>query len=297
MPIRRALSPILAACLISLAACSTGNPLGDADGRGGPVPMGHIAYQPPLLPIEFFIDTAGNIGVNAKSPKIVTPIGVFTISAGAVKDLRGDPLPPEPADVTQVVICQGAEPKRCHAYQIGSGRKMRITMDGRFVQDIERNRVTIEAAPGSTITVTDNGPPSRVGEAHDAARLAVEEFTFFETSPHTNVDLEKSRSGIAADLSYDHISGRLAPVNGAKVARVEKYGAWSTRRGNWELPSEYECQQATGWSTTFAPDAFDDDSTLACVKTAESDLGVILVIPDTGTKPISYRLYSKVWVR
>ncbi|GII60079.1 hypothetical protein Skr01_01640 [Sphaerisporangium krabiense] len=57
-------------CPISLTACSTDNPIGSADDRSGSAPTGHIAYQP--LP----------------------PIGVFTISAGAVKDLRGNPPSP-----------------------------------------------------------------------------------------------------------------------------------------------------------------------------------------------------------
>lgn len=112
--------------------------------------------------------------------------------------------------------------RRCQAYQIGTGRKIHIEMNGSFVQDVERNRITIEAAPGSTIKLTDNGPPTKL-EAFGPARVDVEEFHFNETSEDTDVDLERSRSGTTTDLSYDHITTELKPIHGAKVGLHVRY--------------------------------------------------------------------------
>jgi hypothetical protein len=92
-------------------------------------------------------------------------------------------------------------------------------MNGYFGQDFERNRIVIEAAPGSTIKLTDNGPPTKL-EAFGPARVDVEEFHFNETSKDTDVDLERSRSGTTADLFYNHITAELKPINGAKAPRM-----------------------------------------------------------------------------
>ena len=35
-------------------------------------------------------------------------------------------------------------------------------MNGDFGQDVERNRIHIEVTPGSTIKLTDNGPPTKL---------------------------------------------------------------------------------------------------------------------------------------
>lgn len=158
--------------------------------------------------------------------RLATLIGTVTVGVGVVKNLAGQPLPPQPADVTQLIIClKDSAMRRCQAYQIGTGRKIHIEMNGSFVQDVERNRITIEAAPGSTIKLTDNGPPTKL-EAFGPARVDVEEFHFNETSEDTDVDLERSRSGTTTDLSYDHITTELKPIHGAKVSTYATHSSW-----------------------------------------------------------------------
>jgi hypothetical protein len=288
-------------CFLILTACSSGPESRGLPerprGTGGPSPLGHIAYQPPLLPITFTIDTDGKIKV-AVATRLVNVLGTVTVSGGIVTTPTGERLPPEPADVTQLIICQqDSAGQRCEAYQIGTGRKIRIEMNGNFVQDVERNRIVIEAALGSIIEVTDSGPPTKL-EAFGPARLAVEEFRFHETSEETDVDLERSRSGTTTDLSYDHITADLKPIHGAKISIYESY-RWTEPDVRNDYPSELECLQvpAEDWKDAFSKDDLDHKYIVACIKTAEADMGFLLIEPDTDKKPVAYYVYTHTWVR
>jgi len=113
-------------------------------------------------------------------------------------------------------------------------------MNGQFQQTIENGRVTIDAYPGSTVTVTEAGSPV-TSNPRAAARIDVEDFYFNATSPYTEVNLEQSQGGWAADLSYDHVTGKLAFVNGAMLADVQLYPVgprpvWQKRLASHESP-------------------------------------------------------------
>jgi len=291
----------LISCFLILAACSSGpesRGLPERPGdTGGPSPLGHIAYQPPLLPITFSIDTDGKIKVSVTT-NLVNALGTVTVSGGIVTTSTGERLQPEPADVSQLIICQQSSAgQRCEAYQIGTGRKIHIEMNGKFVQDVERNRIVIEAAIGSTIEVTDNGPPTKL-EAFGPARLDVEEFHFHETSEETDVDLERSRSGTIPDLSYDHITAEFKPIHGAKISIYDTY-RWAGPDVRKDYPSELECLKvpAEDWKNAFSEDDLDNRYIIACIKTAEADMGFLLIQPDTDRKPVAYYVYTHTWVR
>ena len=175
--------------------------------------------------------------------------------------------------------------------------KIRIEMDGQFVTEIERNQYKIDAGPGSVINVIDNGPPTKL-DVHGSARIAIENYRFHETSEDNGyLDLERSRSGTKADLSYDHITGQLKLENGAQVARLKKY----KKLHQWkpDVPSENDCQQipADQWNGAFGDKDFDQDNTMTCIKTVEADLGYLIVRAERDEKPIGYHIYSYVWVR
>ena len=306
MRARRRVVAVALCALAMLTACSSvgadfarrelPKPSGET---GGPPPMGNIAYQPPFLPITFSIDTDGAFHVHAVA-RLVTLLGTVSITGGVVtRPTDKQPLLAQPADVTHLIICSDGVTQRCEAYQIGTGRKMRIDMNGWFVQEIERNRIIINAEAGSTITVTDVGPPSTSLKAHGPARRAIERVTFEEFGDLTELDLERSLSGTTTDLAYDHITGELKPINGAKIADVKKSSAWS-KLAEEDLPSEYECQQANEWKDAFSNEdlqSFLQSFLIACIKTAEADLGYLVIWPDTGRKPVAYEFYSYVWVR
>jgi len=321
---------VIATCLLVLAACSSTtaeshglpeppeNSADDGIGRklaekfglqerpknatGDPTPpMGHIAYQPPLLPITFSVDANGNIkvGINAN---LVTPLGTVTVSGSIVRSAAGNLLPLQPADVTQLIICQkDSAGQRCEAYRIGTGRKIRIEMNGRFIQIVERNRIIIDAEPGSTIEVTDNGPPTKKFEAFGPARIGIEEFNFHETGEEAEVDLERSHAGVITDLSYDHISAELKPIHGAKVTTFKTYSwyKWNEPDERSDYPSEQECLQRRpeDWKDAFSEEDLNAKSLISCIKTAEGDLGFLFIKPDSDQKPAAYYVYAYIWVR
>jgi hypothetical protein len=293
---------MLAVCSLMLTAC--GDAISDLPKNsttaepGGPTPRGHIAYQPPFLPISFSVDSNGHIAVHSEL-NIVTPLGTFRAGAeGRWIDNNDQPLPAEPADVTRLIICnQHAEQQACDAYLIGTGRKMRVTMNGHIEAEFEHDLIKLDASPGSTIEVVDIGPPVMT-DASGPARIAIENLRLHETSPDTVIDLERLQGGNKTDLSYDHITGELRLLNGAKVASIKQHGLLSEPDYPEDIPGEKECQKATDWKDEISRDAIsDDDEIVACIKTAEADLGYLLIIPDHKQKPVAFHLYSKIWVR
>jgi len=292
---------MLTVCILTLTGC--GDAITSLPKKGttaepdGPIPRGHIAYQPPFLPINFAVDTNGHISVNSEM-NIVTPLGKVKVGGeGIWKDQNNVPLPTEAADVTRLIICdQRAGQQACDAYLIGTGRKMRVIMDGHIEGELERNVFTLNASPGSTIRVEDIGPPTKT-DASGPARIAIENLHLHETSPEIEIDFEQHQGGYKVDLSYDHITGELKLLNGAKVARIKQYG-WLSKPDLEDMPGEKDCQDATDWKDEINKDAIsDNDEVVACIKTAEADLGYLVIIPDHKQKPVAFHLYSKIWVR
>ena len=268
---------------------------------GGPPPMGHVVFQPFFLPFAFSVTDDGKISVmpDITLKKLVTPLGDFTVKGNVVTTSAGEPLRSEPADVTQVIIClKGSDGQRCQGYQIGTGRRVHIQLDGRIDQVVERNRITIEAAPGATVKIMDSGPPTKL-EPYGPARIDVEEFNFQEVGNETSVDLERARSGTAADLSYNHITGELKPSNGAKVFLYAGPSGWTGPSKRSDYPGEQECLQKSSadWRDSFDKGNLGLEYSIYCIKTAEGDLGFLYIEPDFEQKPVAYYVYSFIWVR
>ncbi|MGH3770623.1 MAG: hypothetical protein ACRDRW_04370 [Pseudonocardiaceae bacterium] len=172
----------------------------------------------------FSIDTDKNFTIGFVG-RLTLGLGTVSFGVdGVVKNLATSrPLPPQPADVTQLFICKkGSARRRCEAYEIGTGRKINVELDGHILGSFERNRIVLDAAPGSTVRLTDNGPLAKQ-EAFGPAHVDVEEFHFSETGKETFVNLENSSSGTDTDLSYDHRTGELKPIRGAKVSTYATY--------------------------------------------------------------------------
>lgn len=274
---------------------------------------GNLAWQPPLSPVEFGVDlTTGAFSVKV-SHKLVTPLGAVTMSSGMALKPDGKELAPDAVDVTQLIICQeGTGQRTCEAFQISSGRTLELKMDGRFLQKVSRNRITVDAAPGSAIKVTDAGEP-RSTDVHGPAQIAIRKLHLHETGPDTLIDLEADFGGNAPDIAYDHLTGELEPYGGGRVSKVVKHGAEEWNEGGIEegmfsdedkpvpgnfLPGENDCA-STGkedWSDSFGDGGLDAYAIVACVKTSEADIGYVVIHPREG-KPREYHLYSRVWVR
>jgi hypothetical protein len=267
--------------------------------------MGHVAWQPPILPIKFTLDAQFNVQATFEG-NLISPLGDFELGSDGVSLTHGRPLRAEPSDVTQLIICRNeAAPRHCKGYRIGTGRKLRIVMDGNFVQDVEQNRIVINAVPGSMVTVTDDGPPHST-YVHGPARVDVEEFDFSATSNAVEVDLEQRQAGTKNDLAYDHMTGDLKLINGTRISKLVKYGE---KKGGWfhdpgirldnRLPGENECSLTPrdDWKSSFTQKDLHADTIVSCVKSAEGDLGYLVIGRDRAAKPIAYHVYSYTWVR
>lgn len=148
--------------------------------------------------------------------------------------------------------------------------------------------------------MTDNGPATKLAsQSTEPAREDVEEFHFSAISADTDVDLERSRSGTAADLSYDHATGVLKAINGAKVALYATYSWWTKPGSEKDYPSENECRnkRPEDWKENVNKDDLNSRYSSYCIKTAENDLGYLFIEPDFDKKPDSYYVYTYTWVR
>jgi hypothetical protein len=267
-------------------------------------PAGYFSYQLPIIPITVTFGMDGSVSVNV-STAIATPLGKISFSSDVAETTANHrPLPAEPVGVTQLIICKaGSSRQNCQGYAIRTGRKVTIAMNGKFWQTIENGQVTIDANPGATLTVTDAGAPV-TSNPRAAARIDVEDFYFNATSPYTEVNLEQSQGGRAIDISYDHVTGKLAFVHGAMVANVQLYPSDNGPFGRsglptMNLPGENDCVHAKpdSWRNTFTPAVLRADIVVSCIYTAEKDFGYLIIGHDSTTKPVSYYIYSYTWVR
>jgi hypothetical protein len=298
---RLCLSLVVVTSLLLLASCrpylpQLPAPPDDQGEQGGPVPTGGVNFDPHFLPITLRVDFDGTISVSASGPKIWTPIGTVTVDAGVIL-MAADraPMPP-PAGITQLIVCVDEPNKRCEAYKIDTGRRVRVLLDGRFYQDIERNRIMIHGEPGASIRVLDAGLPITPG-GEGPPRIDVEEFDFGAGGADTVVDMERSRSGVTPDLAYDQETGELKLINGAQISHVTTSNSVWDNSLLYHLPSEPDCQQSSDWRGSFTPAELDNVYILACVKTAETDLGYVLLFPNQYAQPVSYYAYTYIWVR
>jgi len=128
---------------------------------------GSVGYKPPFVPIEFSINTEGEISVSIVG-ELVTPLGTFSVEGAKTVGLS------QPDDATLVVIREpvgGAQ--RDHAYRINTNQELHVELDGKFLADIARNRVTISIVKGkaATVRITEGGggggapPPGPGGPA------------------------------------------------------------------------------------------------------------------------------------
>lgn len=296
----------LVVCLLILAGCGFGSgPRGLPDvpeDSGRRAAVGDIANQPLIAPITFSIDSNGEITV-VDNPTLVTLLGNVTVSGNSVTNSAGQPLQPEPAGNTQLIICQeGSVGQLCDAYRIGTGRPIRIEPGtGILVQ--QRDRIIIEAAPGTIVSVTDGGSPTTLQPPYGPARIDPKQFRFEEAGQETEVDLELS--GTTDDLSYDHFSGEFKPINGAQVFLYDK-DDWGpdkpTKRSDY--PGEKECHDRRDkdnlireWQDAFSEDDLEGAFSIFCIRTAEGNLGLLFIEPDDSKKPVAYDVYSHTWVR
>lgn len=152
------------------------------------------------------------------------------------------------------------------------------------------------------------GPPEDTGvlptvplEVPGPADIVVQEFRFHEFSQQAEVDLQ--RPGTTTDLAYNHITGELRPINGARVASYDTYsdGWWGNEPDvRVDYPSEHECRQMGpgDWRDSFNNEDLAAAYSSYCIQTAEGgDFGFLFIRPDTGQKPVGYWVYSLTWVR
>jgi hypothetical protein len=272
-------------------------------------PSWYLSYEPPLLPITLSIDSNFQVSASVQAGKLLTPLG--SVAVGGSTGSEPQNVPAAASGTVQILVCFDGvpSPPPCRAFRINTGRKLSfvVNLPGNVHQlpVIGQDRTVILKVPvGSTVTVTDvDGPPAKDG-IHPAAYVDVEEYDFSERGTDTEVSLEAARGGVP-DIGYDHISGELKPLNGARVAHIKRYGnpdpgvlgPQQTVNFTGKLPGEKDCATEGDWKSALSHDDLKADTIVACVKTAEGDYARLVLGRNRSATPVAYHVYSYTWIR
>ncbi|WP_406300573.1 hypothetical protein OG948_41315 (plasmid) [Embleya sp. NBC_00888] len=108
-------------------------------------------------PIKFSISTRGKISI-ALGARWVTPVGTFSIDEGvdSSKKTAGNEL---------IVVIRHTEDGTVKesVFRVAAAKGLRVTMEGRVVQEFSPGRVLIEADPGTGITIDSTGGSANPG--------------------------------------------------------------------------------------------------------------------------------------
>lgn len=124
--------PVLVALFLSLTSCGVAPGLG-CSGSGGDVDV-IIGYRPPGVPVQFTIDTCGNITVQTTA-SITTFLGTFSLGAEL-------PLNERDSDDLILIIRDRAEGVD-QVFLIADGQKARVVADGRTEVEITEDGIVI----------------------------------------------------------------------------------------------------------------------------------------------------------
>ncbi|WP_133884370.1 hypothetical protein [Glycomyces sp. NRRL B-16210] len=287
------------------------NAEGEKVNSGGTAPIGYISYQPPILPFSITIDSNWQFSLSA-SYQFVSSLGTVEVGSEQILKSGTDEKVVTEHGTSTLIVCN-AEPdeEACEAFTIHSGRKLTVYSDGASSTTLEHSLTTIQAMPGTTLEIVDAGAADEPVLREN--RIAINEWHFHDQSDYVEIDLEQEQSGIYPDLRYDRLASgthnMLIPINGTKVATWAKHvGEDSdpnsplvritdtpTYPADFPAPSDCLDKDADEWSESLDEEAMAWGMTFLCVITAEGDVGYLLVAP-VDTKPISFYIYSYIWV-
>ncbi|GCD95642.1 hypothetical protein [Embleya hyalina] len=118
-------------------------------------------------PIRFSISTRGKISVSLGA-RWVTPAGTFSVDGGVDYSRKA-----ATAGNELVVVIRHREDGRVKedVYRVAAAKGLRVTLEGRVVQEFSPGRVLLEADPGTTITIDspDGGASPGTNPGTDAS--------------------------------------------------------------------------------------------------------------------------------
>lgn len=143
MPLTRLIAAACVSAAVLLAGCGT-------------EPKASLAWEPPIVPITFSVDTTGHIEVKVeKQLRVVTQVGTFTVSGQLSKDLTPS------KDGMRVIIRTGPEgAQQDTVYLVKTHRALRFALNGSFIEEISQDSVlvTVKAGSAAQLTIRDAHP-------------------------------------------------------------------------------------------------------------------------------------------
>ncbi|AGL18747.1 hypothetical protein [Actinoplanes sp. N902-109] len=221
-----------------------------SDGNG----IVDAALQSPFAPVVIKV-------LKRRAATISGPAGIATlVGLYGVEELRKESL--RRANSTFLVVRQqlGGKPK-ASVFRFDSGHRVRVAMNGKFDELIDKNVVTLTADPAvdSTIVVTD----ATTGDT--VARTGSFNMTVTQAKAYTGIDFDSGQQLRRDDGTMDYSFYEVRFVNGARVHK------WT---GDGD-PTLADCSSVPSdeWSSsllTFSPGHVE-----FCIVTSEARFGYL----------------------
>ncbi|WP_326554873.1 hypothetical protein [Micromonospora sp. NBC_01813] len=213
---------VLLAALLATTACS-----GSTDER-------LVVFDEQIVPI---IIEAGKAGAKALPPPYgqVVLVGIFAAEHLAEEHAKDQ-------DVTYLLIEQAVDGEpQISVFRVDTNRRLKVAMNGSFVQEIERNRIkiTVDPAVESTIVVTDALTEDVIEIDGDFRVYGNDKFDFGD-STKAHFDLDSGQHGDPdTDPAYAEVVDISMPDAGGFGANMRN----GARIADWQsgTPSFAEC--------------------------------------------------------
>ena len=112
--------------------------------------VGSATYKPPFIPIEFVIDTQGNISIQASSPTVSAPIGDFSIGATAEQNTQ----PPNGGLLMFIQHLVGGKPMDA-GFRVNEDASVKtVIIDNTVTLQFSGNLISVDARGHHTILLT-----------------------------------------------------------------------------------------------------------------------------------------------
>ncbi|MDX6740161.1 hypothetical protein [Actinocorallia sp. A-T 12471] len=231
-------------------------------GRFAGDPEVQAAFTEQFVPVV--LEVARDMPIADPRVKAVVFVGTFVLEkyldGRANKEFESD-------DDTVLTVRQTIDGEvRVTVLRIKSDRKLRIEMDGKFVQTVEKDRIEIVAEPGSTIVITDAADSDVIHQA-GTAWLAFPDADEGDTHIDLDTGETKRGNGPGMDMRIEYRTFQPSGPAGANGARIARWKDGQPNRAACaELPaSRWREIPEMSWLT---------EKVTYCLRTGEGRYGV-----------------------
>ncbi|ROO58738.1 hypothetical protein EDC02_0505 [Micromonospora sp. Llam0] len=245
-----------------------------------------VVFEEQIVPI---VIEAGKAGAKALPPPYgqVVLVGIF-----ATEQLLEEHAKDQ--DVTYLLIEQVIDgEQQISVFQIDTNRKLKVAMNGSFIQEIERNqiRITVDPEVESTIVVTD-ALTDDVVEVEGEFRIYGNDLVTYGDNTKAHYDLDSGQHG---DPDTDPAYAEVVDISMPDVIGIGAHLRNGARIADWQsgTPSFAECSSLPGdrWKDRMRASGgnFWKLRPTFCIRTSDGRYGVLSIKIDQSMRYVLWK--------